>query len=91
MAGQESTREGPLDLIPIVQEVDGLWSVWDAWLHRETGVVYFQMESDEDPDAAAEIEELIESGKLIRLDRDPWDDNRRAERFIGGREIQVSK
>jgi len=75
---------GPVDLTRIVDEVDAAWSEWDVAIHRNTGEVLIRMESDYgDDEAAAEIEALDEAGKLIWLHREPWDDNRRAERFIG--------
>ena len=79
----EAKEDGPLDLTRIVAEVEALWSEWRAWLHRETGEVYILMGSGEDEaEFAAEIEALIEAGKLVPLEREPWDDHRRVERFI---------
>ncbi len=82
--GTENSARGPLDLTRIVDEVDAAWSEWDVAIHRDSGEVLFRMESDcGDDEAEEEIEALDEAGKLVWLHREPWDDNRRAERFIG--------
>ena len=82
--GTEKLPRGPLDLTRIVDEVDAAWSDWDVAIHRDTGAVLFRMESDYGNDEAEEeIEALDEAGKLLWLHPEPWDDNRRAERFIG--------
>ena len=55
----------------------------------------FGLEGEDEDEIEAEIEERIAADKLIEWDQEPWEDSRRAERFIArindadrGRRIQ---